>query len=370
MTVKHEAFLDLEASLVSEIEPNFIRITNQIVGRVSKAIREHDLTEVNTILLEIDAKKIYRGKVKKINLLLQTGLVFGASRISGSARGLHLAESDKTQEFAKLAQDQFLLQLEGVVNTYRRRMMALSVKLDARVSFEEQNEVEFTKGEVEVKKINPINIPNALTQRGSVVGRDMLNIAASLQMSRVSQYGFAAEATARGITTYKVNEVLDSATCPVCRRMHGREFKVKNALRKLDALIRITDPNDIKLLAPFPRQDSEGLKLLDKMTKAQLQQAGFDTPPYHPRCRGLLTSSQDKSALSPTRADQSLVGVGGTSQVQPRVAEFLDSVAGQNLALTDKEFLVGAATGVTDFSLLPVRAKRLVEDFEDDSVVR
>jgi len=308
MVVKVEAYLDLEASLEAEILPRWNRIQKRIIPQIEVAIEEHDLAKVGRIVDTINTSLLYQGKTKKINTLLKTGLVFGGALINGTTLDLEIVLNKEALDLVPIATNQYKIQLDQAMITVRKRFMQLAVKLEARLTFEEQEAEAFSKmGSVNVQKINPINLRNALTTGAGNIGGGMIGVASSLQMSRMANYGFVAEASARGITHYVVNEQLDSRICPVCRRMHGKRFEVAPALAKLDTQIRITDPTDLKILAPFPKQSKAAVKDLTEMTPDQLRAKGWDTPPYHPRCRGLLkavrspkgTHSQPVNPLRP-----------------------------------------------------------------------
>jgi hypothetical protein len=120
-------------------------------------------------------------------------------------------------------------------------------------------------------------------------GKEFFNIISSLHTSRVSAYGFTAEANVLGLTEYAISEQLDSRICPVCKLMHGKVFKVQDARSLLDIVIRATEPDDLKQLQPWPKQNKKALAELEAMTNEQLVAKGWHIPPYHPRCRGLLT---------------------------------------------------------------------------------
>lgn len=289
MAVKVEAYLDLEASLEAIVQPRWNRIQRRVIPQIEKAIEAHDLNKVAEIVDTINTSLLYRGKLKEINTLLKTGLVFGGALINGTALDLEVILNPQALEMPSIATNQYQIQLDQAMITVRKRFLQLATKLEARLTFEEQQEAEFNKGDsVNVQKINPINLRNALTTGAGNIGGGMIGVASSLQMSRMAQYGFVAEASSRGITHYVVNEQLDSRICPVCRRMNGKRFEVAPALAKLDTQIRITDPTDLKILAPFPKQSKQGIKDLTEMTPEQMRAKGWDTPPYHPRCRGLL----------------------------------------------------------------------------------
>jgi len=120
-------------------------------------------------------------------------------------------------------------------------------------------------------------------------GRAFMNTVSSLHTSRVSAYGFTAEAYALGMEYYQITAQLDVRVCPVCREMHGKRFKVADARRLLDVVLRVDNPDDLKSLQPWPAQTKDNLALIKEMSPGELVSNGWQTPPYHPGCRCLLT---------------------------------------------------------------------------------
>jgi len=298
--VKDEAFLDLEQSLSTLTGKRWDSIARRIDPQIVKAIKDRDPDAVVSILDTVNYERLYKGNIKRIRALLKTGLLFGASRVDGTAKDLIVLASDEVMAHVDLAVTQYKLQLRELVNTVKKRYIRV-----ANAAMDALNEEVSKADALNIKKATKaINLPDTVGRNASRVGRSMLNIASSLQMSRVAAYGYSAEAHFRGITTYQINEQLDSRTCPVCKRMHGKTFQVQDALRKLDALIRIDDPNDLKLLAPWPKQDPASVAELDKMTTEQLRAKGYDTPPYHPHCRGLLKTAKKQRRDTPGDALQ------------------------------------------------------------------
>lgn len=119
-------------------------------------------------------------------------------------------------------------------------------------------------------------------------GKSYFDITSSLHTSRLSAYGFTAEADATGQTTYQINEVLDKRTCPVCEVMHGMQFSVEDAKALLDVVVRTQNPEELKSLQPWPSQSKAGITKLKGMKQAEIIAMGWHIPPFHPRCRGLL----------------------------------------------------------------------------------
>lgn len=290
MAVKVEAFLDLEESLSRELVPRWNKIQRRIDSQIANAIENRNLAKVTSILDSINPELLYKGKDKKIETLFRTAIAFGASLATEGkdVNEIAILGDEVIKEIIPTAVDQYKQMIQLTCNTIKRRYTSASVDLVERLDFEAREAQVLNKSNLALQKVNPINLPNALRETGKSVGQGGIKMASSLQMSRMSQYGFLNQALATGVTTYRVNEQLDSRTCKVCRFMHGKEFQVQSALAKVDTQIRITDADDMKTLAPFPKKSKAGLAELQGLTGEQLRARGFDTPPYHPNCRGLL----------------------------------------------------------------------------------
>lgn len=117
-----------------------------------------------------------------------------------------------------------------------------------------------------------------------------VGLASSLHTSRMFQWGFLSEAQRINLQFYEVDEVLDSLTCPVCRRMNGTVFPIGPAKQRLQNLLEqgSIEAGNATLLAPWPRQDKQSVARLTRMGSDELLQSGYGTPPYHPFCRGIL----------------------------------------------------------------------------------
>jgi hypothetical protein len=144
--------------------------------------------------------------------------------------------------------------------------------------------------------------------------KTIVDVGANLTTARVINYGFLVEAQAQGVVSYMVSEVLDNRTCPVCELMHGTVFEVEKSLARTSEIINVTDPNVLKQRAPFPSQSKAGIEALGKMSSADLQAAGYDTPPYHPLCRGILVEtdrriSSTTTTITPTQPNPTAAAV-------------------------------------------------------------
>ena len=112
--------------------------------------------------------------------------------------------------------------------------------------------------------------------------------AAGLTTSRLISLGFLDQAQQDGQQQYQVTEILDDRTCPVCQYMHGKIFDVGAQHARVMQALGTDDPADLKTIAPWPGQSGDDLAELKGMSLDEMQDAGYGSPPYHPRCRGFL----------------------------------------------------------------------------------
>jgi len=123
--------------------------------------------------------------------------------------------------------------------------------------------------------------------------KNLLQLISQLHTSRVSGYGYTAEAEILGVEYYAINEQLDVRTCPVCEMMHGRVFPVSEARRLLDDILFEEDPEIIKTKQPWPSQKQAAVASMQLMSPEELIGKGWHIPPFHPWCRGILVHVKD-----------------------------------------------------------------------------
>ena len=151
-------------------------------------------------------------------------------------------------------------------------------------------------------------------------GDEQLRMIASLNSSRLATWGFTAEAEVRGMARYKLTAVLDGRTSKFCRLIDGKIFEVSDARAKVIEALNVQDPEDLKMVQPWPKQTKEALAAYAAMSPEELTALGLHIPPYHPHCRTIL------------RAIQSSIGeVKETVPTTPVGAEMFQAVTQEDL---------------------------------------
>jgi len=129
-------------------------------------------------------------------------------------------------------------------------------------------------------------------------GTQFSRASAALMISRMSTAGFMQQAQASGIKIYRISEVMDAATCPICAEMHNKTFDVSDGVAQSGAIMAATDPESLRSIAPFPSQSKANVKAISNMSSSQMVGGGLNLPPYHPNCRGIATLEVKNSGAS------------------------------------------------------------------------
>jgi hypothetical protein len=116
-------------------------------------------------------------------------------------------------------------------------------------------------------------------------GRSVINIGANLVTTRLVAFGAVSELAATGATSYKWTSILDGSECALCRTSHGKKFETARAVSRLEGLLQMTDPGDLKANAPWPKDTPEGRAQFAQLTIDELTARGWNVPPLHPHCR-------------------------------------------------------------------------------------
>lgn len=160
------------------------------------------------------------------------------------------------------------------------------------------------------------------------------NMIAGVFANRARTYVNLASFAEVGFTEFEFDSVLDERTSNVCRFMHGRRFRVQDALASYAAVSASSNPEDVKTVQPWLAQgvDDQGNSMLyhkdgagnrvqvagiassavgtkdntgsftGAMGNSQLAAAGIMTPPLHGNCRSTINpvATAPRSVSLPT----------------------------------------------------------------------
>lgn len=267
--IKADTFLLLESMLSSRMQDALSSLIEDSVTRIDDAIEAGDFSTARVLVGKLSLWDLMEGNSGFVEFVTHLAMMFGASRVT---------QQPGTSVVGMGFESMTVHQLSDFFQQTVTQRCGEFLKTSA-LAFLDRKEAEVTKAERVLR-------PFASFVDGA--GKAFMNMVSSLHTSRVSAYGFTAEAMALGVTEYQINEQLDNRICPVCRLMHGKKFRVGDARKLLDVVTRTSDPEALKQLQPWPSQTKDSLEAMGKMSSAELVAAGWHIPPFHPMCRGLL----------------------------------------------------------------------------------
>lgn len=124
-------------------------------------------------------------------------------------------------------------------------------------------------------------------------GSSLAQMVSSLNTSRLSTWGFTAEADTVGAQRYQLTAVMDNRTSPFCRFIDGKEFDVQTAKDLVNDALSVQDPQDLATVQPWPDQSKAAIAEYESYSEQDLVDAGLNIPPFHPNCRTMCTMVDD-----------------------------------------------------------------------------
>ncbi len=273
MTVENEAFIDLETALHVRFNSLWLAMWNDIRNELFTLANKGDWVTARKIANNIDMKPLVDDLRPLAATFSEAALFLGASRIVNPSDTSFLGKPDDL--IINNGVEQWAIILERNA-TLALQTQATNVLSQLEQKFAEDAAKRIVKADPDLGAVGK-------------AGTQFSRATASLMISRMSTAGFMLEATARGVKQYRVNEVMDAATCPICATMHNKTFPVSDGMALSTTIMNTTDPESLKSIAPFPSQSKANIKAVKGMNNSQLIGAGMNLPPYHPYCRGIVT---------------------------------------------------------------------------------
>ena len=286
MQPKNEAMIDLERMLSTRMVRLWNKQYAKHARKISSAVKEEDWVAAHDEVDRISFAPVAKKTMKLARTVGIASLMLGHSRLTKKANN-DVSSADEEMALRN-ALTQFEVLLKEIATEQIRKRGHKSIEKARR---------EDTKKADEVIKADPVTV--ALGPIGSL-GQEFAHLASNLHTSRLNSFGFIAEALEQGFTHYQVDEVMDKRTCPVCREMNGKVFTVQQGAMQAMTMMQNDDPDSMRQLAPWPRQDKASVARLAQMDSNELAAAGLPLPPYHPSCRGIVTSTTSTTLSSGT----------------------------------------------------------------------
>ena len=271
MTIENEAFIDMELALHHKLNALWVKQWRETQKELNKLINQGRWDEAHKLSDELNFRQIVRKSTRLAKTLAEAALFLGASRIVEPEAAVFAGSPD--EELLDRAVEQWAIVL------IRNAQEALRLQLHITLADIER---------VHAEKDMIIKKDPDLAHVGRQ-GTQFSRVAASLMISRMSTAGFMMQAVSSGIQEYVVSEVMDSVTCPICSTMHGKRFPVAAGVAKSMSIMQATDPDALRMIAPFQSQSAVNVKRIGKLDQGGLIGASMELPPYHPYCRGIAT---------------------------------------------------------------------------------
>jgi hypothetical protein len=274
------AYVTLEQSLARRLQSNWVQRSSGLLLEIEQAVMEGRWLFAREMTKYLDLSEAMQGTEQYARYLLQSCVLFGARSVA-DVPGVML--DSRTSGFidASVTTLGMYLEASGTLDLQRRALQLIA-------------DLEYEK--VVLKADAPRKVRPFVSFQN--LGESQAQLISSLHSSRLAVWGFTAEAEILEVRRYKLNAVLDGRTSDFCRLIHGKEFSVVDARKKILEVLSAQDPNDLKTLQPWPSQSKASLEEISKLSEEELVGRGLHIPPFHPGCRTLLVLVSKLSRLS------------------------------------------------------------------------
>lgn len=326
MTVKNESFLVLEEALATRIKNAWVKSVTPVLNDIAVALDEGDFPKASNLVSKIDFSEAVKKNEKFIRLVGMNAILYGATKFK-HAKNTSFSTSQPPDILHSASQTTVRMLTENVNELLRKKAAKLIHE------YEQSVKPHAEKAEVRRKALGTFS--KEFISSITAGGKAMADMGASLHTSRLASWGFLTEATIQGVDKYEISEVLDSRTCPVCELMNGKAFSVPRAKGKMEQLLRVENPDDLREMAPWPDQSKDSIVELERLSNTELASRGLDTPPFHPMCRGILKKTNQQVPVdSGLTTNNSLMAAAAASGLG--LIEFLKKLLGFGVAEGDK----------------------------------
>lgn len=321
-----KTFISIEQTASATLYKAFLPQITALRDTVHDLLKENKFTDAYKAVHMFSLNGAIDEHRNKLEELLVSSLLFGASQLKPLKQTGLMTGKIKIPAFLPVS----IIQLkESLENDMHEMIQDKTLKIIADA--EEAHKDQFYKAET-------MSLADQLNAAVLGTGKALMDISANLTTSRVISYGFLVEAKTTHHTEYQISAELDDRTCPVCEYMDGKTFSVDTELGKIEQVLQTTDPQELKSIAPWPSQSTQGLADLKGLSDDELQTSGYGSPPFHPACRCVLQevdSSDDTSITPPEPLDEN------SPIIEPFVEQPAEQTAAEtvnNVALTIDDF--------------------------------
>lgn len=271
MPTRIEDFVNIENGISAKLESTWETVVIDLITEIQKYVTDKNWEKARATAHSLNASSVFDKNMQYFKYSTYAALFFGASRLTKDLKktiitkggfdnivnaAMNLAKITIEKNLVDLAVDKLVVIINNLENASKASSTNIIKAEKRRLA---QEFVSF-----------------------KATGDDMLQLVSSLNTSRVSAYGFTAEAQVLGVEFYRINEQLDNRICPVCSEMHGKVFNVSDARDSLTTILNAPNPDDLKHLQPWPSQSKDSVTEIKNLSSDQLVSRNLHIPPYHP----------------------------------------------------------------------------------------
>lgn len=264
--VSERTYIALEESLTARLLGTWKPIGQRIANKVLYRSGKQDWDGVDEAIQEIDLGKALKPNKDYAKFVGLASMLFGVARL-GTPRNSEFQKNGGTSDYVSKSVSQIGMSLDYSSTTLQKDI---------------SQKVSNARSLIAIQKADLLTGLATGINDSIVGGGGKIDVATSLHTSRLAQFGYTVEATLVGQITYMINAILDVRTCPVCDGMDQQVFSVSRLQERLVKVFNATSVEEIKRLAPWPKQDKASLERLESMTSEEIIRSGYDSPPYHP----------------------------------------------------------------------------------------
>ena len=287
MPIAIEAILQIEEALSKRLSKSLSKLLAALLKDVLDSVSGQRWEDAIAKVNRFDVTPVYDLNEKFIRASGLAAMIFGATRLTSDKDAVSIGSEASTELLDKSLTLLRLFITKSVTEATTKQLMAdIITARDVMI-----------QGTVykAARLIQPF-------QSFADDADNSLKVTSQLHTSRLSALGFTAEAEVLEVTTYRINEQLDTHICPVCAEMHGKTFPVQAAQTSLNVVLNTTNPDELTRLQPWPKQTKDEVARLKAMDSATLIANNWHFPPFHPGCRGLLVA--ETSVLPPVKVEE------------------------------------------------------------------
>jgi hypothetical protein len=275
--VNPHTFLDIENAITRRLWAAWRPMAAALYAKVAEAVDAGQYGKAYDIAKSLDLTPIGDENKQWIKYHLLSAAIFGAANANAQNDKVNIVSLGQHETILDRVADTFLAAIEYNATT---QVYGQLVQLIASHERESHAESKVMKADDDKSFLHQYT---DFRESGDAA----LQLQSSLHTARLAVWGFTAEADVRGVSTYRLQAVLDGRTSKYCEYIDGKEFQVADARKRITDALSATDPNDLKTIQPWPNQSKAGLADLKEYSNDELAQLGYAVPPFHPGCRTL-----------------------------------------------------------------------------------